>query len=200
MWTTAFSAFDDWDSPDGYVELLTLPCFFAVVPDTDPAEVIKRIGASHAAALGLDWNRFGQRNPHLSLCAIEKLSRVRGPPKVVLDAAATVKFDAFDAVFDCVETFGNGSYPTVLRGDTQTDQHMRLLAKSIEEAMYKIGIKAGSVVNGKPHITVFYDPSHRSISGPITPVRWRVREFVLIRSHVGYATHETVGHWSLENQ
>jgi 2'-5' RNA ligase len=47
-----------------------------------------------------------------------------------------------------------------------------------------------------PHMTMTYD-RHVVAEHVIEPIRWRAREFVLIRSHVGKGIYDVLGRWPL---
>ena len=50
----------------------------------------------------------------------------------------------------------------------------------------------------RPHMTLIW-ASRRVDEYPIVPIRWTVREFVLVRSHVGQSRHEYIGRWPLRD-
>jgi 2'-5' RNA ligase len=112
-----------------------------------------------------------------------------------------VRIDPFDVVFDRIEAFPGKRErsPVVLRSDAETDARTQKLCDSIRMMMRRVGIMVAPGSRITPHVTMFYDPLHRTLAEPIEPVCWRVSEFVLIRSHYGYATHEILGRWPLTN-
>jgi 2'-5' RNA ligase len=67
------------------------------------------------------------------------------------------------------------------------------------EALARSGSHYTPLKRFTPHMTLLYD--HRSIDmRPVEPVRWKVREFVLIRSLVGQHKHDCLGRWELKQE
>lgn len=100
----------------------------------------------------------------------------------------------FEVTFDRVLSFGGppAKHALVLAGSKDGNVELktfhRLLAAKLSN---------GRNVNPKftPHMTLLYD---RQISEEaISPLRWEVKEVVLVLSHVGKTKYERLGHWEL---
>ena len=48
-----------------------------------------------------------------------------------------------------------------------------------------------------PHITLSYDKHEVEEEALIAPIKWTVREFVLIKSFIGKGRYEVLGRWPL---
>jgi 2'-5' RNA ligase len=83
--------------------------------------------------------------------------------------------------------------PLVLLGEggALSDLH-----KTLGAAMKKNGLKA--VEHFTPHITLFYGPG-LGCEQPIEPIRFIVREFVLIHSKLGLSQYNIIGRWPLRS-
>ena len=192
--------FEAWESQEGYAELFALPCFFALLPPSQMASEISKIARTWASAFHLDWDKHGQPNLHISVCALARMVRVLEPPIAIRKAVNAFDFEAFDARFDKVKSFDlrNGQHALVLEADEDTTFRVRSFASALATTMlYRAGVKVSPVSNIQPHITLLYDPRRRDVSESIAPIQWRVDKFALIRSHVGGKTHENLGNWPL---
>ena len=105
----------------------------------------------------------------------------------------------FDVLFDRAESLGDagqpGKRPLVLAGGkglAALRAFQRILGGSMSDA--GIGRYARSAFT--PHVTLLRDesfvPTH-----PVRPVRWRVRELVLIDSWQGLTRYDVLGRWPL---
>jgi 2'-5' RNA ligase len=47
-----------------------------------------------------------------------------------------------------------------------------------------------------PHLTLLYDKRRLPLQ-PVQPLRWLVREFVLVRSYLGQTRYQMEGCWAL---
>jgi 2'-5' RNA ligase len=122
------------------------------------------------------------------------------PPGLVaeaIEAGANVRTPPFEVVFDRVASFSRqGKMPLALCGG---DGVAGLVAfqQAICAAMTKGGL--GRYVRRErfnPHVTLFYD-RRRIDEQAIEPIRWRVREFALVRSLLGQTRHITLASWPL---
>jgi len=95
--------------------------------------------------------------------------------------------------FDRVRTFGRGAF-AFTGGDGATGLH--LLQQRIAAALRKVGL--GQIVDDSytPHMTILHD-SRRIAEHPINPIRWWVREFVLVHSHLGQTRYDILARFPL---
>jgi 2'-5' RNA ligase len=71
------------------------------------------------------------------------------------------------------------------------------LRKAIAAAQLRVGLQVSGVSSFLPHITLLRGHAVDAIEESIPPIRWRVREFVLIRSFFGQSRYEVIGRWPL---
>jgi len=134
--------------------------------------------------------------PHRLHVTCHDLGNYAQVPQDLVDAAIragdALSFDAFDVVFDCALSYpSSGTY--VLSGRDGTRQ-LTAFREVLGEAMRGEGLRVSRSFT--PHMTLAYD-RHVVAEHAIEPVRWRAREFVLIRSHVGQGQYDTLGRWLL---
>jgi 2'-5' RNA ligase len=178
--------------------------FFAVLPDVDAITTIRR----HTLRLREQHNLWGRPiidgRLHVSLLG---LGDYRGIPvssvKAAWHAANLVLLPSFDVSFDKVLTFtGKNADPSrqkpcVLVENT-SGKGLVGLQNSLISSMQKFGFSVKQSSSFTPHMTLLYDKKHLP-TDLLTPVAWKVREFVLVRSQIGDASrpYEVLGRWSL---
>ncbi|MGL4239842.1 MAG: 2'-5' RNA ligase family protein [Beijerinckiaceae bacterium] len=172
--------------------------FFALYPDAATAARIAALVRGLRGEPGLTGRPLTTENLHVSL---HPLAGFVGSPRAMIEAAGAaamaVSFSSFDIVFDRAGSFarkGDGRRPFALQGSEG------LIAvcdfrEALRAEMRKAGIGAAAP-SFNPHVTMLYD--RRCVaSQSVDLVRWRVNEFVLVESLVGYATHAPLGRWRL---
>ena len=172
--------------------------FFALQPDAETAQQITGL----ASRLRTDCAVRGRLRPtgvfHVTLHYLGGF--VGLPPTLVEDAsraADTVRMPAFDVELGRARTFLGRprGIPLVLAGDEGT-AGVRLLFDSLGRALVKAGVRAYGGSDYTPHLTLMY--GDRAIDErSIGPVRWRAREFVLVRSFFGQGRHEVLARFPL---
>lgn len=109
-----------------------------------------------------------------------------------IEAGAAVTSRPFEVAFDRVTSFA-GNDVLVLRGGAGVDGIV-MLHHALGVAMQKSGLNAGSQFT--PHITLLYD-GRRVEEQFIDPIRWTVRDFVLVHSLRGRTMHIPLERWRL---
>jgi len=168
--------------------------FFTIKPDPGAALQIQRLtdrlGPSHCLTgqivspdrLHVSLNSLGPHDPWSAARAMEAVSTIRTPPFVV--------------AFNRLASFGrgNGPRPLVLWGDEGVIGVFRLHT-AIHAALADAQVVGRRERQIEPHVTLLRD--RRVVPDqPIPPIRWTVRELLLIRSVRGEG-HETLGRWPL---
>jgi 2'-5' RNA ligase len=97
-----------------------------------------------------------------------------------------------EVAFDRVTSFA-GSDALVLRGGDGVDGIV-MFHHTLGVAMRKSGLSAGSQFT--PHVTLLYD-GRRVEEQFIEPIRWTVRDFVLVHSLRGRTMHIPLERWHL---
>jgi RNA 2',3'-cyclic 3'-phosphodiesterase len=172
--------------------------FFAVRPDAAAADQIHDIATSISSEFGMRVRLLDRLCLHVTLHGV---GEYEGLPcsriAQAIEAAGFVSMPAFEIGFDRAMSFGgNGqNRPLVLRG---SDGHaeLRRLHRLLGEAMRRAGLWRTVRSSFTPHVTLLYD-SQIVAERAVPPVRWTVREFVLVHSPQGHSRHNRLGRWEL---
>lgn len=178
--------------------------FFAVIPDAEAIKSIRLCTNQLQSQYGLSSRSIIDGRLHISLLG---LGDYPGIPvrlvEIVSHAAATVSLTAFDACFDQALTFGNQksdpskSKPCVLVGGSE-NQGLVMLQRSLIASLQKVNLIDRASSSFNPHITLLYD--RQSVpTTDITPITWKVKEFVLVRSQIGDVRrpYDIIARWPL---
>lgn len=173
--------------------------FFALVPD---AETTARVVAARerlASEVGPGGRPLRPDRLHISLHGVGEFVHLdKRYIRAAREAGRAVSIRPFEVALPSVMTFGRsrlkdraGPRPLVLlaEGDPLLELHGALGA-----AMRRVGLRAG--IRFTPHMTLLYGA--RPIPArAIDPIRFSVREFVLVRSMSGRARYDVVDRWPL---
>ncbi len=172
--------------------------FFGLFPDAETAARLARLAQDLRRTHGLNGRPLEARRFHVTLSHLGDFAGL--PQNIVaaaIEAASKVSTTIFDVEFDWAASFSGkpGNLPFVLRAADGNDALMDF-QRALCVEMIKAGVryKGGSMFT--PHVTLLYD----AVSVPrqeIEPIRWIVREFVLIRSLLGQTKHIALERWSL---
>ena len=174
--------------------------FFGLVSDSETSaragQVIDRVICEHH----LQGTRLKRERLHVSLHHIGGYKRLR--PKFIYaatQAAKAVAIRSFEMIFRIIKSFegapsNNGRprrWPLVLlgEGDPVVELHEVLGA-----AMERNGLVANE--HFAPHMTLLYG-SKPIPAQAIEPIRFVVKEFVLIHSELGFTRYNILGRWPL---
>jgi 2'-5' RNA ligase len=166
--------------------------FFAIVPDADASARIFRLARALKQAHKFKRKLIAPACLHVSLFFLgefdEQLVRIAS------DAAAEIRAQPFEIWFDRSTSFLGrpGNRPFVLIGDDGL-QELRALRRTLGGALAKRGLSRLAKRDFTPHVTLLY--ADRQVEEyPIEPIRWTVKEFVLVHSTSG---HRHLAHWPL---
>lgn len=174
--------------------------FFAVLPDDHARSEIVGVGERFRKSHRVSGSPVGIDGLHLSLCPMGKPERLRQPlESALLAAACDVRAMGFVATLDSAMRFSakDGQFPFVLCADTATTESALQLRKAIAAAQAHVGLQVSGVSSFLPHVTLLQGHAVDTIEESITPIYWRVDEFVLIRSFFGQSRYEVIGRWPL---
>lgn len=174
--------------------------FFAVLPDDRARSEISAVGERFRKSHRVTGSPFAIDSLHLSLCPMGNPERLRQPlESALLAAAAGVIAESFDVTLDSVMRFSakDGQFPFVLCTDAATTAAALHLRKTIAAEQLRAGLQVSGVSSFLPHVTLLQGHAIDAIEESIAPVRWHVREFVLIRSFFGQSRYEVIGRWPL---
>ena len=167
--------------------------FFSIFPDQAAAVRIANTAEHFRRAYGLKGAPLLTERFHVT---VQGLGNYDGLPRSIvakaIEAGAAVTSMPFEVEFDRVTSFV-GSDALVLRGGGDVDGIV-MFHHALGVAMRKSGISAGSQFT--PHITLLYD-GRRVEEQFIEPIRWTVRDFVLVHSLRGRTMHIPLERWHL---
>ena len=169
--------------------------FFAVLPDPLTAERVAELAEGLRDEHGLEGLPLAAERLHITLHHVGDYAGL--PPSLlakVRQAAARVRSPEFEVCFDQVGSFaGNQKSPFVLRSEYGAELLHDLHAE-LARCLHSVGSKVDPRFT--PHMTLLYDRRRMPIQ-PVQPLRWFVREFVLIRSFLGQSRYQLEGCWQL---
>lgn len=159
--------------------------FFAVVPDSETAARMHRLAGILQQAHRFSGRLIARDCLHVSLLFLGRGSQWLA--RSACEAVADVKMIPFDVSFDRTASFRgrSGKRPFVLVGGEALDR-LKSLGHRLGAAMAEKGIGRRAVRDFAPHVTLWYG-EHAVEEYPVAPVRWTVKEFVLIHSLQGHA-------------
>jgi RNA 2',3'-cyclic 3'-phosphodiesterase len=167
--------------------------FFSIFPDLAAAVRIANTAEHFRRTYGLKAAPLWTDRFHVT---VQGLGSYDGLPKSVvakaIEAGAAVMSRPFEVAFDRVTSFA-GSDALVLCGGDGVDGIV-MFHHALCVAMRKSGLSAGSQFT--PHITLLYG-GRRVKEQFIEPIRWTVRDFVLVHSWRGRTMHIPLERWRL---
>jgi 2'-5' RNA ligase len=172
--------------------------FLAIRPDAVDAARLVAHAAAQDARLGVGGAAVEAERLHVSLFGLAEYTGTFPERSVQswLDALDGVRVPPFEAGFDTVATFGGQGNPLVLRSrDPALVAGLRELHGAVGRALADGGERL-KWSSDEPHMTVSYR-GLRIGDAAMAPIRWTVREFALIDSHVGAHIHEVLATWPL---
>jgi len=173
--------------------------FFALSPTAQVRQQLSDVAEQLNSTHKFNASRVSSERYHLTLHHLGQFQEVR-PDRVAkaIAAANKVQAQAFDVVFDQFMCFDSrtGRFPCVVTSENELPQlknFWQLLKNNL------LAVKLGDKLNSsfKPHATLLYNRQALAETYPVTPIRWRVNDFVLIESLVGKSTHIELGRWPL---
>lgn len=169
--------------------------YFAVVPEPEMCERIGELAEALRGEHGLQALLTGEEVP---LIVIQQLGDFPGvTPRMmgrICQAARKLEQPAFEVCFDAVGSLpGQGRHPFALQCGAGAD----LLVDLQNEVLRCMQPVLGRIARGPvPHITLLQDPRQLPLQ-PVQPLRWLVREVVLLRQYLGQDREALEGIWSL---
>lgn len=169
--------------------------FFAVLPDPLTAERVAELAEGLRDEHGLEGHPLACERLHITLHHVGDYAGL--PPSLLAkmrQAAGRVRMPEFEVCFDQVGSFaGNRQNPFVLRSEYGAEL-LTGLHEELARCLQGVGGKTDPRFT--PHMTLLYDKRRMPIQ-PVQPLRWFVREFVLIRSFLGQSRYQLEGRWQL---
>jgi 2'-5' RNA ligase len=165
--------------------------FLAALPDSNASERIHRLAQVLKRAHRFSGRLIEPRYLHVSLFFLGEPSEHVAE---VSKAAAEVRMQPFEIWFDRSASFQGrpGNWPFVLVGNDGV-RGLLSLRQALGAALARRGMRRLARREFTPHVTMLY--AERQVEEyPIEPIRWMVKEFVLIHSKNG---HTHLARWPL---
>jgi 2'-5' RNA ligase len=176
-------------------DIPTESLFFAVMPDEEIAYRIAELAAGLCDEHQLSGRLFEPERLHITLHHLGEYAGL--PPSLlakVKQAAGRVRLPEFEVCFDQVGSFsGQRLHPYVMRSEADDELFLGLHQELARCTQSIVGKASRSFT---PHLTLLYDQRRLPLQ-PVQPIRWWVREFVLVRSFLGQSRYQIEGRWSL---
>jgi 2'-5' RNA ligase len=167
--------------------------FFSIFPDQAAAVRIANTAEHFRRAYGLKGAPLLTDRFHVTVHGLGNYDGLpRGVVAKAIAAGMAVKSMPFEVAFDRVTSFA-GSNALVLCGGDGVDG-LVMFHQSLAIAMWNSGLCAS--LQFMPHITLLYD-GRRIEEQFIEPIRWTVRDFVLVHSLRGRTMHIPLERWRL---
>ncbi|MBZ9802594.1 2'-5' RNA ligase family protein [Mesorhizobium sp. ES1-6] len=172
--------------------------FFAILAESAIAGPLACKAVALERELGLQGWLVPEDHIHISLVG---LGDHDGFPQKLVEIAghigSMVIAKPFEVSFDRLSAFGGGSL--VLRGGSGSNPALQGFWRNLAALISDSPLKGFLTKSIEPHVTLLRDearaPKIRERS--IDPVRWWVRDFVLIHSLIGKGIYEERGRWQL---
>jgi 2'-5' RNA ligase len=173
--------------------------FICVVPDPLSAKAIERTALSIAKDVNFAGQLLKPKRYHLSLAHISDRNRIYSKDEFVVSRAARcVELSEFEVSLSRIGSFrgpprrgGPPGHPLVMVADSGP---IFDLFRSLGRGLANFRIAVGE--HFTPHVTLAYSEQFVPMQA-IEPIRFKVREFVLIHSERGLTKHNILGTWAL---
>jgi 2'-5' RNA ligase len=170
--------------------------YFAIRPDAPAIRRAQTCADGIEATLGRPRYRTPGECLHLTLAGLgpgwavsrEVLSRAEL-------AAAGVRVPPFLLALNRIESWRGDPRPWVMTGEDGLIGFYGL-RQALVAALAQAGLGLRWASNVTAHMTLMWDGREAPVRF-IPPIRWWVREFVLIQGHVGEGRHTILGRWPL---
>jgi 2'-5' RNA ligase len=172
--------------------------FLCVMPDDKTRGEVVQFGDQFFFQRRLGGSRLKPERLHMSLHHIGDFPRLRDKDVYAArQAARTVFMEPFEIRLRSVQSFEPAPHrrnrrPLVLLGEGGNE--LETLFHTLGMALTRNGLKAAAAFT--PHMTLSYGPQPVPIQA-IEPIRFRVRDFVLIHSRLGLTQYEVIDRWPL---
>jgi RNA 2',3'-cyclic 3'-phosphodiesterase len=112
--------------------------------------------------------------------------------------ATTIRADPFELVLDEVMSFRHPGQPQAfVVCSRQENAALVDLTRQIQDGLFEAGLPYNIGGHLTPHMTLLYDRKTVLPEKLDRPLRWMIREFLLIHSIYGKSEHHVLGRWPL---
>lgn len=170
--------------------------FFGLLPDAVTRDRMARTAGALQARNDLQGRWLKPARYHMTLHFLGTFSELpRERIAAACQAGEAVRMPAFDLVLDRAGHFNKG---IGWLGCSQTDPSLRQLWEELRRTLARAHVGALGHATFKPHVTIVRDARTALPVEPIEPIRWPVREIVLIDSQLGERNeYRPLGRWML---
>lgn len=172
--------------------------FLAIFPDRETAAQLTTLAAMQCARHGLRGKPLAPERFHVTLFHLgDSVGLRQDVVDAASKAASRVTTASFELGFDQVASFAGrrDKVPFVLKADGG-NAALRAFHAELAAQLREAGLAPFAGGSFEPHVTLAYDA--RTVAAEtVTPVSWRVHEFVLIHSLLGKTRHIPLAHWAL---
>ena len=175
--------------------------FFGLFPDAQTAVHVGRFGARFICKNHLEGTPLKSERLHVSLHHVGDYKRLRANViYAARQAGKAVSLHPFEVTFRSIKSFEGAPSidgrprrrPLVLLGERDA---LSELHKILGAAMEKNGLRAAG--HFTPHMTLLYGSKPIPVQ-TIEPIRFEVKEFVLVHSKLWLTQYDIVDRWSLD--
>jgi RNA 2',3'-cyclic 3'-phosphodiesterase len=171
--------------------------FFALLPDAEDAPQIVQLRERLQVERGLTGPPIARERLHVSLHTVGLWHGLsRAAVSAAKEVGASFSSPPFEIVFDRAMSFARNR-AFVLRAKAEAE--LTSLHHGLGIEMKKAGIGKSVVSRFSPHLTLLYG-SRMVTERSIEPIRWIVRDFVLVQSlrGRGQSKHVHLARWPLQ--
>jgi RNA 2',3'-cyclic 3'-phosphodiesterase len=177
------------------------PVFFALNPDAAAIDSAMSAWAQISRIGGLSVEARPAELLHVTLLAIGRQGVLLSAVEIeaACKAADAIDLPSFEMTLDLGLTFATQQPKTpIVLAARDGAPKSKLLRQALSREMRRRGVPCDAKSSYTPHMTLCYD--RKTVEErAVAPVRWMVREFVLIHSHYGRASHKPLGTWKLRS-
>lgn len=176
--------------------------FLAVMPDQTAAmqasetgrDIVRRHEAASHALRPRD-------NLHVTLNPIGSyLTLSETDVFTVSEVMSSLRAAPFEVSFDRIASFANGERRLMVLCNAIRSEELMDLHVQLAKEMWAAGMTFTYNPRFMPHMTLSYGDTEIAETVLAEPIRWMVREVVLIHSLVGESRYEYLGRWPLSDE
>lgn len=172
--------------------------FLAVMPDQPAAMQAWEAGQELGHRHGLSHAMRPRETLHVTLNPIGSyLTLSETDIFTVSEVMSSLRGAPFEVSFDRVASFANGERRLMVLCNAIRSEELMDLHVQLAKEMWAAGMTFTYNPRFMPHMTLSYGETEIPETVLAEPVRWMVREVVLVHSLVGESRYEYLGRWPL---
>jgi 2'-5' RNA ligase len=172
--------------------------YFAVLPEPDAAAAAAELGEMLRTRYDLIGKPYASDRLHISLNFVASMADLREDVVfAAMRAGSCVQMAPFKLSFDRLMSFGTGPNGAVVLRCDEGSAELKRLHALLNAAMRDSGLRLFVKPNLTPHMTLIRGPNAITETVLEHPIRWTVRDFVLVHSAFGRSRHTHLDRWPL---